>query len=135
MAGIRAAARGAKPNEAAGKLLRACLDLVEHLTRQAEEVTAADVETTLQHMRSLWERVEVARASRELARQTLDQAQERYAAGITDNLEVVQAQAALSQAESDFIDSTFGYSLAKASLGRIVGDLHSNLSAYLGEHQ
>jgi hypothetical protein len=47
MAGIRAAARGAKPNEAAGKLLRACLDLVEHLTRQAEEVTAADVETTL----------------------------------------------------------------------------------------
>ena len=26
---------------------RACLDLVEHLTRQAEDVTAADIETTL----------------------------------------------------------------------------------------
>ena len=29
MAGIRASARGVKPNEQAGKLLRACLDLVE----------------------------------------------------------------------------------------------------------
>jgi uncharacterized protein YicC (UPF0701 family) len=47
MAGIRASARGAKPNEQAGKLLRACLDLVEHLVRTAEEVTAAEIETTL----------------------------------------------------------------------------------------
>ena len=34
MVGMRAAARGAVPNEQAGKLLRACLDLVEHLERQ-----------------------------------------------------------------------------------------------------
>ena len=47
MAGMRASARGAKPNEQAGKLLRACLDLVEHLSRQSESVTAAEVETTL----------------------------------------------------------------------------------------
>jgi hypothetical protein len=47
MAGMRAAARGSTPNEQAGKLLRACLDLVEHLERQSENVTAAEVETTL----------------------------------------------------------------------------------------
>jgi hypothetical protein len=47
MAGMRASARGAKPNEQAGKLLRACLDLVEHLARQSESVTTAEVETTL----------------------------------------------------------------------------------------
>lgn len=47
MAGMRAAARGAKPNEQAEKLVRACLDLVEHLVRQSEIVTAGEVETTL----------------------------------------------------------------------------------------
>jgi hypothetical protein len=46
MAGMRAAARG-RPNEQAGRLVRACLDLVEHLARQSENVTTSEVETTL----------------------------------------------------------------------------------------
>jgi len=47
MAGMRAATRGPAPNERASTLLRACLDLVEHLTRQAKEVSIGDVNTTL----------------------------------------------------------------------------------------
>jgi hypothetical protein len=47
MAGMRAAARGATPDERAGTLLRACLDLVEHLTGEAKEVSVAEVNTTL----------------------------------------------------------------------------------------
>ena len=47
MAGMRAASRGATPNLRAEPLLRACLDLVEHLVRQSLEVTTAEVETTL----------------------------------------------------------------------------------------
>ena len=47
MAGMRAAGRGTTPNPEAGKLLRACLDLVEQLERQSENVTTAEVETTL----------------------------------------------------------------------------------------
>ena len=47
MAGMRAAARGAQPNPKAESLLRACLDLVEHLSRQSLDVTTAEVETTL----------------------------------------------------------------------------------------
>lgn len=46
MAGMRAAARGT-PNAKAEALLRACLDLVEHLVRQSLDVTTAEVETTL----------------------------------------------------------------------------------------
>src|SRR5258708_33594447 len=42
MAGMRASARGAKPNEQAEKLGRACLDLAEHLVRQSENVTAGE---------------------------------------------------------------------------------------------
>jgi len=47
MAGMRAASRGAAPNPKAEPLLRACLDLVEHLVRQSLDVTSAEVETTL----------------------------------------------------------------------------------------
>ena len=47
MAGMRASARGAAPNERAATLLRACLDLVEHLARQSLDVKAGEVETTL----------------------------------------------------------------------------------------
>jgi hypothetical protein len=47
MAGMRAAGRGSSPNPRAEPLLRACLDLVEHLTRQSLGVTTAEVETTL----------------------------------------------------------------------------------------
>ena len=47
MVGMRAAGRGAVPNEAAAKVLRACLDLVEQLVNQSENVTSAEVETTL----------------------------------------------------------------------------------------
>jgi hypothetical protein len=47
MAGMRAAGRVSAPNAQAGKLLRACLDLVEHMVPRAEGVTASEVETTL----------------------------------------------------------------------------------------
>ena len=47
MAGMRASARGSAPNAKAESLLRACLDLVEHLVRQSLDVTTAEVETTL----------------------------------------------------------------------------------------
>jgi hypothetical protein len=47
MAGMRATGRAAVPNAKAEGLLRACLDLVEHLARQSLDVTTAEVETTL----------------------------------------------------------------------------------------
>ena len=47
MAGMRAASRGSAVSPKAEVLLRACMDLVEHLVRQSLEVTTAEVETTL----------------------------------------------------------------------------------------
>ena len=47
MVGMRASARGAVPHDASAKNIRACLDLVEQLVRQSENVRAQEVETTL----------------------------------------------------------------------------------------
>jgi hypothetical protein len=47
MAGMRASARGTTPDPKGAELLRACLDLVEHLARQSLDVTTNEVEKTL----------------------------------------------------------------------------------------
>ena len=47
MVGMRAVERSSAPNPEAAKVVRACMDLVEQLVRQSENVKAGDVETTL----------------------------------------------------------------------------------------
>jgi hypothetical protein len=47
MVGMRAASRGASVHEQSEKNIRACLDLVEQLVRQSENVKAPEVETTI----------------------------------------------------------------------------------------
>jgi hypothetical protein len=47
MVGMRASNRGATPHDASAKNIRACLDLVEQLVRQSENVRAPEVDTTL----------------------------------------------------------------------------------------
>src|SRR5688500_362137 len=47
MAGMRAATRGPAPSDRAEAILRACLDLVEHMSRQSKEVSVGEVDTTL----------------------------------------------------------------------------------------
>ena len=47
LTGMRAATRVQTQNPGATKILRGCLDLIETLERQTENVTVADVETTL----------------------------------------------------------------------------------------
>jgi hypothetical protein len=58
MAGMRSASRGANPNPKGEKLLRACLDLVEHLTRQSADVKSGEVDTTLGVLESAYAEME-----------------------------------------------------------------------------
>ena len=58
MAGMRATSRAATPNPKAEALLRACMDLVEHLVRQSLDVTTAEVETTLNVVENAYNEME-----------------------------------------------------------------------------
>src|SRR5262249_27470078 len=68
------------------------------------------------------EQVKVAESNRVLAQRTLRQARDRFAAGITDTIEVVQAQESVAVAEQDYISSLYADHLAKLSLGRAKGN-------------
>ena len=78
------------------------------------------------------DQVALARSNLDLANQTLDQARDRFSAGVADNIEVVQAQEALAGANEDAINSLYAHNLAKVALARAVGGAEVSLKQYVG---
>ena len=72
-------------------------------------------------LQSTVDQVAVARDNLVLANQTLDQARDRFSAGVTDNIEVVQAQGSVATANDNLIAALYANNLAKVSLGRAMG--------------
>ncbi len=90
------------------------------------------VRSSLLDLKSAADQVAVAQSNLDLANQTLDQARDRFAAGVTDNIEVVQAQDALASAQDNLIASLYQHNLAKVSLARAVGETQTNLKQFMG---
>jgi outer membrane protein TolC len=75
--------------------------------------------------------VEVARTNIAVTTQNLDLTRQRLDAGVSDNVEVVQSQEALSTAHTDYINSVFAHNLAKLSLARAIGRAAEALPQFL----
>lgn len=81
----------------------------------------ADVRDALLDIEAAQKQVEVARSSVDLANEALSEAQQRYAAGISDNLAVSQAQQSVAQANDQYVSSLYRDNVAKLSLVRALG--------------
>jgi len=81
----------------------------------------ADVRTALLNLQSSSEQVNVARRNVDLADQTLAQSRDRFTAGVTDTVEVVQSQEAVASAHERYIYGLYSYNFAKISLIRALG--------------
>ena len=110
----------------------------EAALRQAEAQLAdaraqidQDVRNALLDLKSAADQVEVAQSSVNLAEQALTQSRDRFSAGVTDNLEVVQAQEALATAHENLISSLYLHDLAKVSYARAVGRAEEGVREYL----
>jgi outer membrane protein TolC len=90
-----------------------------------------DVRSALLDLSAAAEQVTVARSSLELASQTLDQARDRFTAGVADNLEVVQAQESVATANENYISSLYAHNLAKIMLARAIGFVEQGVKQYL----
>lgn len=80
-----------------------------------------EVRASLLDLKAAAEQVEAAQTRVELAELTLSQASKRFTAGVTDNLEVVQAQSAVAAAHEAYISSLYDHNLAKLELARAIG--------------
>jgi outer membrane protein len=89
----------------------------EELRRQiAAEVDAAQLD-----LGSAGEQQAIARDRLALAQAELDQARERFKAGVAGNIEVIQAQSSLVRARDTDIDARFAAAAARVALARAVG--------------
>ncbi len=91
-----------------------------------------EVRSAFLDLQAAADQVAVARSSVDLAQQTVTQAQDRFAAGVTNNIEVVQAQEALAAANESYIASLFAHNLAKLSLARALGVAAEASKEFLG---
>jgi outer membrane protein TolC len=91
-----------------------------------------DVRAALLDLKSAADQVAVAQDNVALADQTLTQARDRFAAGVTDNIEVVQAQDSVATAQQNLISSIYSHNLAKVALARAMGSTEANLKTFMG---
>ena len=76
--------------------------------------------------------VRVAERNKALAERALTQSTDRYANGVTNYLEVVQAQEAVTLASENYIQSLFSFNVAMISLARALGGAETRLPELLG---
>jgi outer membrane protein TolC len=81
----------------------------------------SDVRAALLNLQSSADQVNVTRSNIDLAEETLVQSRDRFSAGVTDTVEVVQSEEAVASAHEQYISSLYNYNYAKISLVRALG--------------
>jgi outer membrane protein TolC len=93
-----------------------------------------EVQNVFLDLKAASDRVQVAESTLSLAREQLRQARDRFEAGVADNLEVVQAQQTLADAEESRIASLYAYNAAKFSLAHALGGAEASYAEILKGH-
>jgi len=91
----------------------------------------SDVRNAFLDLQAATSQVKLAQRNLQVNQETLDLTRQRFDAGVTDNVEVVQAQESLSSANLDVINSVFADNLAKLSLARAIASAADNLQQFL----
>jgi outer membrane protein TolC len=80
-----------------------------------------DVRTAFLNLQAAQEQVAVARQNVDLANENLSRSQERFAAGVTDSVEVVQAQQSFRSANDQFISGLYSHNLTYPEIRALTG--------------
>jgi outer membrane protein TolC len=91
-----------------------------------------DVRTAFLNLNAAKEQVAVAKQNVGLANESLARSKDRFTSGVTDSVEVVQAEQALASANDQYISSLYNHNFAKLSLARALGVARTNYGQYLG---
>jgi len=91
----------------------------------------SDVRDAFLDLQAATNQVEVSRTNQRVARETLDLTRQRYDAGVTDSVEVVQSHEGVASADLDYITSLFAHNLAKLSLARAIGRAEESFPLFL----
>src|SRR6267378_235878 len=84
---------------------------------------ALDVKTALLNLQSARNEVQVANLGVQLSKEEVDQARDRFKAGVANNIEVIQAQDSLARANDNQIAGLYRFNQARADLAGSIGQM------------
>ena len=107
------------------EVVRADLEIRKLEEQQADlrNQIALDVKTALLNLDSARSEVQVANLGVQLSKEEVDQARDRFKAGVANNIEVIQAQDSLSRANDNQIVALFRFNQARADYARSIGQM------------
>jgi outer membrane protein TolC len=114
------------------RIADAQLDQARAQLNNLEGQIRADVKDAILDIESSEQLVTVARSNVDLASEALKEAQDRFQAGVSDNLAVSQAQSSVAQANDRYVSSLYQLNVSKLSLARAVGVARTQYKTYLG---
>ncbi|MGB6694890.1 MAG: TolC family protein, partial [Terracidiphilus sp.] len=104
-------------------------DRIADLRRGLDE----EIREALLNLESASDQVRVASDGQDLAVRELQMAQDRFAAGTANNVEVVTAQDELARAQQNYILAVSSHVDAKFALARAMGDTEKNILKFSAE--
>ena len=99
---------------------------IKKLQQQKDDLRnqiALEVKTALLNLQSARSEVQVANLGVQLSKEEVDQARDRFKAGVANNIEVIQAQDSLARANDNQIAALYRFNQARADLARSVGQM------------
>ena len=99
---------------------------IKKLEQQKDDLRnqiALDVKTALLNLQSARNEVQVANLGVQLSKEEVDQARDRFKAGVANNIEVIQAQDSLSRANDNQIVALYRFNQARADFARAIGQM------------
>jgi outer membrane protein len=107
------------------EIVRANLE-IQKLQQQEDDLRnqiALDVKTALINLDSARNQVAVANLGVQLSKEEVDQARDRFKAGVANNIEVIQAQDSLARANDNQIAALYRFNQARADYARSTGQM------------
>jgi outer membrane protein len=107
------------------EIVRADLE-IRKLEQQRDDLRnqiALEVKTALVNLESARNEVQVANLGVQLSKEEVDQARDRFNAGVANNIEVIQAQDSLARANDNQIAALYRFNQARADLARAIGQM------------
>jgi len=99
---------------------------IQKLQQQRDDLRnqiALDVKTALINLDSARSQVAVANLGVQLSKEEVDQARDRFKAGVANNIEVIQAQDSLARANDNQIAALYRFNQARADYARSIGQM------------
>jgi outer membrane protein len=98
---------------------------IEENRQQVEAQIVDQVKTALDQLNAARNAVDVANLGYQLAQDEVAQAQRRFQAGVTTNIEVITAQDELARASDNQIDALYRFNISRADLARATGTIET----------